>query len=104
MFIDYFQILRDVCKKGDTYFNTGDLLVTDSEYFLYFSDRIGDTFRYCKPMFLLKFLSSILNIPQIGGPCCMLYSSIANFPHTVAKSRIGPHINDAVCHSKMMIH
>lgn len=37
--------LRDVFKKGDLYFNTGDLILTDHDGFLYFRDRIGDTFR-----------------------------------------------------------
>lgn len=37
--------LRDVLKKGDLYFNTGDLLRFDKENFVYFQDRVGDTFR-----------------------------------------------------------
>lgn len=40
------KLLCDVFKKGDVYFNTGDLMVQDQENFLYFWDRIGDTFRY----------------------------------------------------------
>ena len=61
------KILFDVFKKGDAYFNsgaylsyqsllllinqghatsTGDLLVRDLEGFLYWSDRVGDTFRW----------------------------------------------------------
>lgn len=40
------KLLRDVLKAGDVYFNTGDLLLQDSRGFLYFHDRIGDTFRY----------------------------------------------------------
>lgn len=40
------KLLRNVFKKGDVYFNTGDLMVQDQEDFLYFWDRIGDTFRY----------------------------------------------------------
>ncbi len=39
------KILRDVFKKGDAYFNSGDLFTLDKEYFVYFADRIGDTFR-----------------------------------------------------------
>ncbi|XP_061872438.1 long-chain fatty acid transport protein 6 isoform X3 [Colius striatus] len=40
------KLLCEVFKKGDLYFNTGDLLVQDHENFLYFWDRIGDTFRW----------------------------------------------------------
>ncbi|XP_015341987.1 long-chain fatty acid transport protein 6 [Marmota marmota marmota] len=40
------KLLLDVFKKGDVYFNTGDLMVQDQENFLYFWDRIGDTFRW----------------------------------------------------------
>ncbi|XP_037539509.1 hsFATP2a_ACSVL_like domain-containing protein isoform X2 [Nematolebias whitei] len=38
--------LRDVVKKGDLYFNTGDLLRLDHNNFVYFQDRVGDTFRW----------------------------------------------------------
>ncbi|XP_066130360.1 long-chain fatty acid transport protein 6 isoform X2 [Saccopteryx bilineata] len=40
------KLLHGVFKKGDVYFNTGDLMVQDQENFLYFWDRIGDTFRW----------------------------------------------------------
>ncbi|CAK6432248.1 unnamed protein product [Pipistrellus nathusii] len=38
--------LRDVFKKGDVYFNSGDLLMIDHDNFIYFHDRVGDTFRW----------------------------------------------------------
>nr|XP_061812373.1 long-chain fatty acid transport protein 2-like isoform X2 [Nerophis lumbriciformis] len=38
--------LRDVLRKGDLYFNTGDLLRFDQDNFVYFQDRVGDTFRW----------------------------------------------------------
>ncbi|XP_006628698.2 long-chain fatty acid transport protein 2 [Lepisosteus oculatus] len=38
--------LRDVFEKGDIYFNSGDLLKIDKDNFIYFQDRIGDTFRW----------------------------------------------------------
>ncbi|XP_037110528.1 very long-chain acyl-CoA synthetase-like [Syngnathus acus] len=38
--------LHDVLKKGDVYFNTGDLMLFDKDGFIYFQDRIGDTFRW----------------------------------------------------------
>ncbi|XP_042364988.1 long-chain fatty acid transport protein 6 isoform X1 [Plectropomus leopardus] len=40
------KLLKDVFKGGDVYFNTGDLLLHDHRDFLYFRDRIGDTFRW----------------------------------------------------------
>ena len=39
------KVVQNVFKKGDSYFNTGDLFTLDNDYFVYFSDRIGDTFR-----------------------------------------------------------
>ncbi|NXQ99134.1 S27A6 protein, partial [Sagittarius serpentarius] len=40
------KLLCEVFKKGDLYLNTGDLMLQDHENFLYFWDRIGDTFRW----------------------------------------------------------
>ena len=40
------KILRDVFKKGDVWFRTGDLLRRDELGYFYFVDRIGDTFRW----------------------------------------------------------
>lgn len=40
------KILSDVFKRGDQTFWSGDLLVTDELGYIYFKDRLGDTFRY----------------------------------------------------------
>ncbi|XP_006626989.2 long-chain fatty acid transport protein 6 [Lepisosteus oculatus] len=40
------KLLRNVFKRGDLYFNTGDLMLHDDEDFVYFRDRVGDTFRW----------------------------------------------------------
>lgn len=40
------KILRDVFKKGDIFFRTGDLMRRDKLGYYYFVDRIGDTFRW----------------------------------------------------------
>jgi fatty-acyl-CoA synthase len=40
------KVLRDVFQRGDAYFRTGDLLRCDAEDYVYFVDRIGDTFRW----------------------------------------------------------
>ncbi len=40
------KILRDVFEEGDMWFRTGDLMSKDAEGYVYFVDRIGDTFRW----------------------------------------------------------
>lgn len=40
------KILKDVWKKGDLCFRSGDMLVMDKFGYLYFKDRVGDTFRW----------------------------------------------------------
>ncbi|KAF5290914.1 hypothetical protein FQR65_LT11496 [Abscondita terminalis] len=40
------KIIKDVIEFGDTYFNSGDILECDEFGYIYFKDRIGDTFRW----------------------------------------------------------
>ena len=40
------KIMRDVFKKDDMWFRTGDLLWRDEMGYYFFSDRIGDTYRW----------------------------------------------------------
>nr|XP_021515534.1 bile acyl-CoA synthetase isoform X3 [Meriones unguiculatus] len=40
------KLVTNVRRKGDLYYNTGDVLVLDQEGFFYFQDRLGDTFRW----------------------------------------------------------
>ena len=40
------KVARDVFEKGDAYFLSGDILVVDELGYLFFKDRIGDTFRW----------------------------------------------------------
>uniref|UniRef100_A0A8U8BUE9 long-chain-fatty-acid--CoA ligase n=1 Tax=Geospiza parvula TaxID=87175 RepID=A0A8U8BUE9_GEOPR len=40
------KFLRNVFVEGDVYLDTGDLLVMHEDGFLYFVDRVGDTFRW----------------------------------------------------------
>ena len=40
------KIIRDVFAHGDSWYRTGDLMRVDAGGFFYFTDRIGDTFRW----------------------------------------------------------
>ena len=40
------KVLRNVFKKGDAYYRTGDLVRRDQDGRIYFTDRVGDTFRW----------------------------------------------------------
>ncbi|KAJ5759018.1 hypothetical protein N7520_006174 [Penicillium odoratum] len=40
------KIVRDVLMKGDAYFRSGDVVRWDTDGRWYFSDRLGDTFRW----------------------------------------------------------
>jgi fatty-acyl-CoA synthase len=40
------KILTDVFVKGDKWFRTGDLMKADADGYIYFVDRVGDTFRW----------------------------------------------------------
>lgn len=40
------KVLRDVFEKGDIWYRSGDLMRKDEKGWVYFVDRIGDTFRW----------------------------------------------------------
>ncbi|KAL3866995.1 hypothetical protein ACJMK2_044236 [Sinanodonta woodiana] len=46
MDINMKKVLRNVFVDGDAYFNFGDLVRLDKDYFIYFKDRLGDTYRW----------------------------------------------------------
>ena len=40
------KLLHDVFEKGDTWYRSGDLMMKDKDGYVWFVDRIGDTFRW----------------------------------------------------------
>ncbi|KAK5874221.1 hypothetical protein PBY51_019188 [Eleginops maclovinus] len=54
--------LHNVLKKGDLYFNSGDLMRIDKDNFIYFQDRVGDTFRWKGENVATNEVSDILTI------------------------------------------
>lgn len=60
------KVLCDVFQKGDRFFRTGDLMKQDSHGFVYFVDRIGDTFRWKGENVATTEVAEVLNkVPGI---------------------------------------
>ncbi|XP_022110808.1 long-chain fatty acid transport protein 6-like [Acanthaster planci] len=55
------KLVRDVKKNGDLFFNTGDLMVQDKDGYLYFKDRLGDTFRWKSENVATREVAHVLN-------------------------------------------
>jgi fatty-acyl-CoA synthase len=56
------KILRDVFKKGDAWFRTGDLMKRDAEGYYYFMDRVGDTFRWKAENVATNEVAAVLSV------------------------------------------
>ncbi|KAK6508700.1 hypothetical protein TWF506_010778 [Arthrobotrys conoides] len=55
------KLLRDVFKKGDVWFRTGDVLTVSNDGLIYFNDRIGDTYRWKSENVSTMEVSNALN-------------------------------------------
>ena len=70
------KIIRDVRRLGDVYLNTGDLLRIDSDGYVYFVDRIGDTFRWTINFHSLQEVTSnVLDIRVFHISDCVIICS-----------------------------
>nr|XP_046251423.1 hsFATP2a_ACSVL_like domain-containing protein [Scatophagus argus] len=76
--------LCDVLKKGDIYFNTGDLLRFDHQNFVYFQDRVGDTFRWKGENVATSEVADILTMAQ-----CILEANVYGVKVEGHEGRIG---------------
>jgi len=62
------KIIQNVFKSGDKWFRSGDLLRMDEDEFVYFVDRIGDTFRWKGENVATTEVSlAITKEPQVRG-------------------------------------
>ncbi|MEC9465780.1 MAG: long-chain-acyl-CoA synthetase [Myxococcota bacterium] len=55
------KLLENVFSNGDRFFRTGDLLRMDEQGFVYFVDRIGDTFRWKGENVATTEVSEVIN-------------------------------------------
>ncbi|KAM9481472.1 long-chain fatty acid transport protein 2-like [Clarias gariepinus] len=63
--------LRNVFEDGDVYLNTGDLLRTDHQGFIYFQDRVGDTFRWKGENVATTEVSDVISLLDFVEEVCV---------------------------------
>ncbi|XP_051972568.1 long-chain fatty acid transport protein 6 [Xyrauchen texanus] len=99
------KLLRNVFKTGDVYFNTGDLMLQDHRDFVYFKDRIGDTFRWkgenvsttevCEVLGCLDFLQDVsvygVTVPGYEGRAGMV-AVVMKDGHELEGERLYSHL------------
>jgi len=73
------KILRSVFAKGDRWFRTGDLLRFDREGYIYFVDRIGDTFRWKGENVATTEVAEVIMGSNLGIQECNVYG--VKVPH-----------------------
>jgi len=73
------KILRDVFTKGDMWFRTGDLMRIDREGYVYFVDRIGDTFRWKGENVATTEVAEVIITGNVGVLECNVYG--VKVPH-----------------------
>ncbi|OWF41450.1 very long-chain acyl-CoA synthetase-like [Mizuhopecten yessoensis] len=65
------KLIKNVFKQGDTYVNAGDLFYVDKDYFTYFHDRVGDTFRWKGENVSTTEVSNVVSsVDFLQDACC----------------------------------
>ncbi|XP_037946768.1 long-chain fatty acid transport protein 4 [Teleopsis dalmanni] len=77
------KILKDVFVKGDFYFNSGDMAVSDLLGYFYFKDRTGDTFRWRGENVATSEVEAIIT-NVVGLQDCVVYG--VDIPHVEGKA------------------
>lgn len=66
------KVARSVFRKGDTWIRTGDLAKFDSDYNVYFVDRLGDTFRWKSENVSTNEVEAVMGrFDNVGVPVCV---------------------------------
>jgi acyl-CoA synthetase (AMP-forming)/AMP-acid ligase II len=103
------KTLRDVFKKGDYWYRSGDLLRKDAKGYFYFVDRIGDTFRWkgenVSTMEVSEVLSSFegvvdanvygVEVPGKDGRACMVAITVSG------ENTIDPNLLATYCRANL---
>lgn len=78
------KLVRSVLRHGDCWFRTGDLVRTDADGFVYFADRMGDTFRYKgENVSTAEVAAAIGALPALRLQHCLVYG--VSVPHVDGK-------------------
>ncbi|KAI0179061.1 acetyl-CoA synthetase-like protein, partial [Hypoxylon sp. FL1284] len=95
------KIIRNVLKKGDAYFRSGDLISWDSEGRMYFHDRIGDTFRWKSENVATTEVSEALGAHPVVGEANVYGVQLPNHDGRAgcAAVALNQNINDALLRS-----
>ncbi len=56
------KLMRDVLEEGDLWFRSGDLLRRDENGYMYFVDRVGDTFRWKSENVATSEVAEVLSV------------------------------------------
>ncbi|XP_033750756.1 very long-chain acyl-CoA synthetase-like [Pecten maximus] len=65
------KLIENVFKQGDVYVNAGDLLYVDKDYFTYFHDRVGDTFRWKgENVSTMEVANVVSSVAFLRDACC----------------------------------
>ncbi|XP_057657850.1 long-chain fatty acid transport protein 1-like isoform X1 [Diorhabda carinulata] len=94
------KILTNVFKNGDKYFNSGDLFTKDECNYLYFKDRVGDTYRWKGENVATTEVECIVS--EILGPKDIVVYGVEIPDHEGKAGMIGIVDNDNSVNSKVL--